>query len=196
MKRNDFFQIKAWKKWDKSQWMILVLVGVLLMVIALPTGEKKEKKNGAQPEAQNEEESVLQKDDYVGELERKLANSLSKIDGAGRVEVMITLEDGGESVVEKDTVSESSDLSESDPSGGLRTEKSLQTSQTTVYEEEGVTPFVEKERMPKIAGVFVAAQGGDHTAVKQNISDAVMALFQIDVNRIKVVKMNMQEEGY
>jgi len=32
--------------------------------------------------------------------------------------------------------------------------------------------------------------------VKQNISEAVMALFQIDVNRIKVVKMNIQEEEY
>ena len=38
------------------------------------------------------------------------------------------------------------------------------------------------------------AEGGENTAVKQNISEAVMALFQIDVNRIKVVKMNIQED--
>ena len=47
---------------------------------------------------------------------------------------------------------------------------------------------------PKIAGVLIVAEGGEDTAVKQNISEAVMALFQIDVNRIKVVKMNIQEE--
>ena len=47
---------------------------------------------------------------------------------------------------------------------------------------------------PRIAGVLVVAEGGADTAVKQNISEAVMALFQIDVNRIKVVKMNIQEE--
>ncbi len=50
--------------------------------------------------------------------------------------------------------------------------------------------------MPKVAGVLIVAQGGEDTLVKQNISDAVMALFQIDVNRIKVVKMNIQEEEY
>ena len=49
---------------------------------------------------------------------------------------------------------------------------------------------------PKISGVLIVARGGDDTAVKQNISDAVMALFQIDVNRIKVVKMKIQEERH
>ena len=56
------------------------------------------------------------------------------------------------------------------------------------------TPFVGREMTPKIAGVLVIAEGGENTAVKQNISEAVMALFQIDVNRIKVVKMNIQED--
>ena len=53
-----------------------------------------------------------------------------------------------------------------------------------------------KEKTPKISGVLVVCEGGENTTVKQNISEAVMALFQIDVNRIKVVKMNIQEEGY
>ena len=57
-------------------------------------------------------------------------------------------------------------------------------------------PFVGKEKTPKISGVLVVCEGGENTTVKQNISEAVMALFQIDVNRIKVVKMNIQEEEY
>ena len=41
MKWKEFVQSRAWKKWDKSQWAILLLVGILLMVVALPTGTRK-----------------------------------------------------------------------------------------------------------------------------------------------------------
>ena len=42
MKLNDFLQKKAWKHWDKSQWSILILAGILLMVLAIPTKEKRD----------------------------------------------------------------------------------------------------------------------------------------------------------
>ncbi|MCI8490651.1 MAG: stage III sporulation protein AG [Lachnospiraceae bacterium] len=196
MKLKEFFQNKLWKKWDKSQWMILALTGVLLMVIALPA-ERKQEEEGTGTDTKETMEAVTNQGDYVEELERKLQDTLAKIDGAGRVEVMITLEDSGESIVEKDTVSETSALQETDSAGGNRSEKNTQTSRSTVYQEgSDKTPFVGKEMTPKIAGVLVVAQGGENTAVKQNISEAVMALFQIEVNRIKVVKMNIQEEEY
>ena len=198
MKLKDFFQKKGWKKWDKSQWSILILTGILLMVIAVPSGAKKEEKDLPAEEDTESRKDAAEKEDYVQNLELRLKDALSKIDGAGNVEVMITLEDSGESVVEKDTVNETSDLNETDTSGGNRTERSAQTTRSSVYKEENSekTPFVGKEMTPKVAGVLVVAQGGEDTAVKQNISEAVMALFQIDVNRIKVVKMNIQEEGY
>ena len=196
MKIKDFFQNKAWKKWDKSQWTILILTGVLFMIIAIPTENKKQETSTPKNEKQEtEEQNTIQKD-YVQEMERRLKETLSTIDGAGRVEVMITLEDMGESVIEKDTARESSDLQETDQEGGTRTERNVQITSETVYEEDNneKTPFVGKEITPKIAGVLVVAQGGENTVVKQNISEAVMALFQIEVNRIKVVKMNIQEE--
>lgn len=199
MKIKEFFRSKAWKKWDKSQWTIIVLTGVLLMILAIPTEQKDQETMASK---KNETETVMEngtaQTDYVREMENRLKETLSAIEGAGRVEVMITLEDMGESVVEKDTVKESSDLQESDQEGGIRKERKVQVSGETVYEEGGSekTPFIGKEITPKIAGVLVVAQGGENTVVKQNISEAVMALFQIDVNRIKVVKMNIQEEEY
>lgn len=199
MKIKEFFRSKAWKKWDKSQWTIIVLTGVLLMILAIPTEQKDRE---TMTPKKNETETVMEngtaQTDYVREMEHRLKETLSAIEGAGRVEVMITLEDMGESVVEKDTVKESSDLQETDQEGGIRKDRKVQVSGETVYEEGGSekTPFIGKEITPKIAGVLVVAQGGENTVVKQNISEAVMALFQIDVNRIKVVKMNIQEEEY
>lgn len=198
MKLKDFFQNKIWKKWDKSQWTILILTGILLMVIAIPTGEREDKKTKIPIDQELSMQDGASKEDYARELEVRLKDVLSRINGAGQVEVMVTLEDTGESVVEKDETKESLDLQETDSQGGNRREQNVQTALTTVFGEEGDTkaPFVEKEKMPRVSGVLVIAQGGEDTAVKQNISEAVMALFQIDVNRIKVVKMNIQEEGY
>ncbi len=199
MKLKEFIQNKAWKKWDKSQWTIIILTGVLLMILAIPTeNKKKEAETQKKEEKEAVKESSSDKKSYVQEMESRLEETLSAIEGAGRVEVMITLEDMGESVVEKDTAKESSDLQETDREGGIRKDSTVQITGETVYEEKSSekTPFVGKEISPKIAGVLVVAQGGENTVVKQNISEAVMALFQIDVNRIKVVKMNIQEEKY
>lgn len=198
MRPKDFFQKKVWKKWDKSQWTILILTGILLMVVAIPTEERKENESKIQENQEQQIQELTSQKDYARELEVKLKDTLSKINGVGQVEVMITLEDMGESVVEKDQTNETSDLQETDSTGGVRREQNVQTTRATVYGEEGdqKSPFVGKEMMPKVSGVLVVAQGGENTVVKQNISEAVMALFQIDVNRIKVVKMNIQEEGY
>lgn len=41
----------------------------------------------------------------------------------------------------------------------------------------------------KVTGVLIAAQGADNYVVVQNIQEAVMALFQIEAHKIKVMKM-------
>lgn len=183
----------SFKQWDKTQWTILILAGILLMVIAIPTGEKKER---AVTQEKGGESVSLYEEGYAESLERRLQKKLSKIEGAGRVEVMITLEDYGENVVEKDSTNSTSRRVQEGEGGNNNTDETREIRLETVYQDmdRGKEPFVGSEKTPKIAGVLVVAQGADKTAVKQNISDAVMALFQIDVNRIKVVKMNIQEE--
>ena len=40
-----------------------------------------------------------------------------------------------------------------------------------------------------VTGVLIAAQGADNSVVSRNIVEAVMALFQIEAHKIKVMKM-------
>ncbi len=190
---KSFFKNHSFKQWDKTQWTILILAGILLMVIAIPTEEKRDREVTLE---EREENVSLNEESYAESLERRLQNKLSKIEGAGRGEVMITLENYGESVVEKDNADSTSRRVQEGAEGRNTTEETREVHMETVYQDadRGKEPFVGSEKTPKIAGVLVVAQGADKTAVKQNISDAVMALFQIDVNRIKVVKMNIQEE--
>ena len=77
----------------------------MLMVVALPTGTRK-REEAVQKEVEQVNEAPSRSGDYAKELEARLEAALSKIAGAGLVEVMITLEDDGESVVEKELAKE------------------------------------------------------------------------------------------
>lgn len=175
---------------DKNTWLILGLFGALLLVIALPAGKAEDSKTeqtqtdvgmlDAQP-AQEETEDVCSR------LEERLENTLSLIDGAGQVRVMITLKDTGEKVVEKD-ISRQTDT-------GSAGNETTDVSESSVYEQvDGAeVPYISNELTPQVEGVLVVAEGGGNSLVKQNILQSVMSLFPLEAHKITIVKMSMQE---
>lgn len=188
MKMQDFMQKIKEKKLKRSDWLILVLAGILILIIALPTDTKEKKQAEEAKENISKENNTMEAS--KDEIERKLEDILEKIDGAGDVKVMITYQDSGTQVVEKDKNTSENSLEESDSTGGVRSTKEQQLQESTVYEEAdaGNTPFVSKELLPKVEGILIVASGGDNQKVKQNISEAVLALFQVEAHRIKIVK--------
>ena len=195
MKMQDFMQKIKEKKLKRSDWLILVLAGILILIIALPTDTKKKKQAEKSKENISKENNTMEAS--KDEIERKLEDILEKIDGAGDVKVMITYQDSGTQVVEKDKNTSENSLEESDSTGGVRSTKEQQLQESTVYEEAdaGNTPFVSKELLPKVEGILIVASGGDNQKVKQNISEAVLALFQVEAHRIKIVKMSGLEDS-
>lgn len=195
MKMQDFMQKIKEKKLKRSDWLILVLAGILILIIALPTDTKEKKQAEEAKENISKENNTMEAS--VDEIERKLEDILEKIDGAGDVKVMITYQDSGTQVVEKDKNTSENSLEESDSTGGVRNTKEQQLQESTVYEEAdaGNTPFVSKELLPKVEGILIVASGGDNQKVKQNISEAVLALFQVEAHRIKIVKMSGLEDS-
>lgn len=195
MKMQDFMQKIKEKKLKRSDWLILVLAGILILIIALPTDTKEKKQAEEAKENISKENNTMEAS--KDEIERKLEDILEKIDGAGDVKVMITYQDSGTQVVEKDKDTSENSLEESDSTGGVRSTKEQQLQESTVYEEAdaGNTPFVSKELLPKVEGILIVASGGDNQKVKQNISEAVLALFQVEAHRIKIVKMSGLEDS-
>lgn len=195
MKMQDFMQKIKEKKLKRSDWLILVLAGILILIIALPTDTKEKKQAEKSKENISKENNTMEAS--KDEIERKLEDILEKIDGAGDVKVMITYQDSGTQVVEKDKNTSENSLEESDSTGGVRSTKEQQLQESTVYEEAdaGNTPFVSKELLPKVEGILIVASGGDNQNVKQNISEAVLALFQVEAHRIKIVKMSGLEDS-
>ncbi|MGN1166252.1 MAG: stage III sporulation protein AG [Lachnospiraceae bacterium] len=190
------------RKIRKDQLMILLLVGVLFLVITIPTGnEKKENNNTEDQNKSGSGESGLTEQEYVSYMERQLEEILSQMEGAGEVKVMITLKESSEKVIEKDLETSSEKVSEKDSQGGERTTTSETFAETTIYGEndenatlgstEGTTgqgPYVSKELTPRVEGVVVVATGGDNAVVIKNITEAVQALFSVDTHKIRIVK--------
>ena len=130
------------KKMGWQQWAALLILGLLLAVLSLPTAKEEPKDTQASFWESGEEQETLGSD-----LEKKLESILEKVEGVGRVQVLLMT---GQ---EKDAM-------------GFDT-------------GEGT----------KVTGVLIAAVGADNSVTVQNIQQAVMALFQIDAHKIKVMKM-------
>ena len=122
-------------------------------------------------------------------MEEKLAQFLSRMEGAGRVEVLITYASTEEQVIEKETPSvTNSQTSENDAGGTSRVISESSRQENTVYQtgrDGSKTPYV----TAKVEGVTVLAQGGDSPVLKKNITEVIEALFDIEPHKIKVAKM-------
>lgn len=180
----------SFKQFGKNQWLLILLVGILLVVIALPTEENEDKKT-KNYETKQTNETVTTWDDYRETIETQLEEILQQVEGVGKVKVMVTLAGTGETVVEKDVPQSQSQVEEGDANGGTRTTKENSWEEATVYiQEDGNSiPYVVKELAPDIGGVCIICEGGNNGTVAKNISEAVQALFPIEVHKIKVMKM-------
>ena len=208
----------------RDNLIIVVLTGILLLVIAWPIEEKNENRDseyglwdrsgGNIKQSSGDsfvdsweegtgdwketmiESGILQEEYIVGNLEKRLEEVLSAVQGVGRVKVMITLSSRGEKIVEKDIPLERSNVVEKDSAGGNRSTNEMFSQEETVYSTNSQgdkIPYVVKENSAVVEGVSVVAEGGDNAMVQNNISDIVQALFGIEAHKIKVVKMKREE---
>ena len=197
--QNDKLWLQALKNLKKDQLLILLLAGILLMVIAVPAGKTKEHASSASDG--NTGKTVRGTSDgtdeeaYTTYLEDRLSRILSQIEGTGEVKVMITLKSSAEKVLDKDTESDQETVMEEDSQGGTRQSSKASKKENTVYASDSDSttqgsgsPYVSKELSPEIEGVVVIADGGGNAVVKENISSAVQALFDIEPHKIRIMK--------
>ena len=171
------------KKLKKEQLLIGALVGILLLVIAIPVpGTKKNDKK--------EDESVGLEIPQKQTTEEQLKHILQKISGVGQVEVLITYEDHGRVVVEKDESVSEELVQEADANGGTRTTTTSRNDMETVYDGKE-SPYVVQEFSPVVKGILVVAEGGGNVSVKKQILETIQALFGLDVHKISIMKMEV-----
>lgn len=147
---------------------IILLIGLIFLLI--PTPEKKEAVQSAQ------QSTPIQP---TLSTEEKLAAVLSQIHGAGRVEVMLTVQSGAETIYQ---------INE-DSSG---TEESMTVKKDTVTvtdSQRNQTGLIRQEIPPQYLGAIIVCEGADTPSVQLAIVDAVSKATGLGANRISVLKM-------
>ncbi len=176
------------KQIDKKQVGVLFLIGVLLIIIAMPT--KQAADFGVGDEVGNDSgkskgditEESCSEEVYTKKLEEEVQEVLQNVQGVGQVKVMLTLKAGTKRLIEKDYVELEKNSGE------------IQRNEETIYQEYDGNhiPYVYQETYPEIEGVVVVAEGGENAVVIKNITEAIQALFDVDTHKIKIMKLIAQ----
>ena len=144
--------------------VIIFIIGMVLVII--PSGKTSESK-----EIHNTTDVSKES------IEEELEGIISKINGVGRVDVMVTLEDKGVTYYAQDEQVKKDENNKS-------TEKSHVFSKKSSTEE----PLIIKRTEPKVSGILVCAEGARDPQVKSNIISAASALLGIKSHRIEVLE--------
>lgn len=152
--------------------LVIGLVGVLLLLWPKKDTDRTEQPLSA---AQAPAQSLL-------ETEQRLAALLSRIDGAGEVQLMLSLRTGAETVYQTDTKRSSGDSGDT------------QEITTVLYAQSGTSkaPLIRKTEYPVYLGAVVVCMGADSAQVRLAIVEAVSSLTGLGSDNITVVKMKRQ----
>lgn len=180
--------ITKFKKLDakkKIQYAVILLITVVILAIFFASSNEPA---NTTDDAQSTYNNVQNES-----LEDRLMKTLSKIEGAGAVEVMITYETSAmiNPAISVDTqISTTTDVDEN----GDRTTNTQNTQSeiVTIAGSNGNEALVLSENSPVIKGVLVVAQGADDITVMLNLLKAVQTVLNVDANQVDVYKMNKE----
>lgn len=134
-------------------------------------------------------ENVVLPNEYISysdELEKKLENLISSVDGAGKTSVLLTIEENEERIYAQNTSSNIKPDSQN----------SIQQEFVIVDDNGGKDGLLIKTVNPKIRGVAVVCEGGDNPKVQQRIYSCISASLGVSTARISISKMSSTEVNY
>lgn len=191
-----------WEKWkklltfkqegssiDKKKVNPFIVGGIIAAIVFL-AGSSFLGSNNKQDEKTDRyilDESVQQKnmfEDYSLQIEKRLSEALSEISGAGRVNVIVNMDDSGEKVLATDNKNKAEHYSEEN---SVSEKNELEESTVMTGQGSGQQPFVIKEKKPNPTGIIVIAEGARNESIRLELFEAVKALYGISPHRIKVV---------
>lgn len=178
-----------------QMWQLLLVfgIGLLLLVFSGSWFSPRSNPPASQP-APSVEEQPAAGDDLTPveeQLESRLAAILGAVDGAGSVQVTVTLKSGAESVYAQNVNKQDQTIQEKDQGGGNRTTNEVNEQDDLVLLQSANSgsnaPVVVKELHPEIAGVLVLAEGANNPGLKEKLIQAVETVLDIPSYRVMVL---------
>ena len=174
-----------------------LVVGILILivtVIAINTILADDDKKETSKDSNTANNTTVAETTQVtnNSLEERLEGILAKINGVGKVDVLINYCESTEIVAMYNENIKETSTEEQDESGGTRviTENDIQ--RDVIFQEDNgeKTPITQKTIMPKIEGTIITAEGAGDANVKENIIQAVSAATGLASNKIQVFQMS------
>lgn len=181
------------KKIENIVVFIIILIITIVAINYIWNGNSKEEKKDITPQAENSND-VTQVSSEVKEddIEVRLSNILSNIQGVGNVKVLLTYSETSTYVPIYNENTKGSNTTETDSSGGSRTISETDSQKEVIFKEDGSgnkEPITKSIISPKIEGAIITAQGADDANVKASIIQAVEAATGLATHKIQVFKM-------
>ena len=159
------------KKVKGIEYIIVGIVCLLVFVIYFTTMSNGNSSNNT---------TKTTPTNYAEVLETKLGNVLSQVAGAGKVSVMVTLENSGEIIIATSTEEKTNISSGSSNS----TQSNTKVEAPVIVDDQ---PLIVMEYYPKIKGVLVVAQGASSVKVRLELLKAVQTVVDVDANQIEIL---------
>lgn len=166
----------------KSRWVLACLAVVGIIFLMWPVSGKPD--SGVKETAPAVEQADGESPEAA--LERELAGILSQVDGAGRVEVSLTLASDGVKSYAFNNKEESRAVEETDKAGGVRKTTETNLAQDVVV-SASQSPLLIEKKAPLVKGVLVVADGAFDPVIKEQITDAVVTLLDIPASKVRVL---------
>lgn len=180
MLKTNLFEIVEKTKpiYQKYKYALLIfLIGIIMLFIGSPRDAPK-----AQDTKINIDTSF-----NIKEFQENLEKQLSSIKGAGKVSLLLTIEDTEEAVyasnIRESSSGESNNIYEKDIS--ILSDNSY-----------GEKPIRIKSISPTFRGAVILCEGAKDYNVKLNITEAVSAACGLSMDKISVLEMDKEEENY
>ena len=168
-------------KFGTDKILIVILAGVLLMAAAFPSGHSSASKESSTTAIESESMSTDMYEEYVEK----------RLDGVGKVKVMLSIRNSTEKVLAKDETYSESEKKEASDGSSNQTNDTQNISTHIFYDtSDGSRPYVVMENMPVIDGAIIVCEGGDNKELVNDITNAIYGLLNVPVHKIKVMKMS------
>lgn len=147
--------------------IIILLIGISLMLLPKHGADD----NPVQPLTAAKQESIS--------IEAQLAYILSQVKGAGKVEVMLTVKEGEQTLYQMDTIVSQTDASASN------------TNDTVIITDDNraQSALVRQVYGPKYQGAIILCAGANDPTVRLAIVDAVSKITGLGADKISVLEL-------
>lgn len=168
----------------KTSNLILFIILLVILLISMNYIFNSEKKNSTKETSSVQTSSSTTQDfDYSTDMEKRLSNILSQIEGIEEASVMLTYSTT-EKIYPVYDIKENVDIDQDSDkkSTSTTTEKSVAYKET----DEGKVPIVESKEEATASGAIIAIEGTVDTNTLLKIKDAVAAITSIPIYKIQV----------